>query len=252
MDQAARGASFLKERKYAEAIEQYTAAINISPGAADYYVKRSIAYQRSTPPDFESALRDAEIAVVAAVKRARFELVTQAQLRRAITLFCLDRYADAEFILDIVKQRDPKEKSLAIWDEKIKAKLNALEEGSEQRNVTVSSVPSVEIPVTSKPKADKNVAEVSSTAGKPAQATAGVKSEILQTPPGKIKHEWYQSGDKVYITLLAKGVPKDKAEIDIQERSVSLTYSIAGIPTNNLSGQHILPNRHRSGFRILS
>jgi suppressor of G2 allele of SKP1 len=248
MDQAARGANFLKDRKYAEAIEQYTAAINISPGAADYYIKRSTAYQRSTPPDFESALRDAEIAVVAAVKRARFELVTQAQLRRAIALFCLDRYADAAFILDIVKQRDPKDKSLTIWDEKIKAKLKSLEEDSEERNVTVSSVPSVEIPVAPKPKTDREIAKATSTVGKLAQTKAAVKSEFLQTPPGKIKHEWYQSGDKVYITLLAKGVPKDKAEIDIQERSVSLTYCFASISTDHLAGQCILPNWHRSGF----
>ena len=44
--------------------------------------------------------------------------------------------------------------------------------------------------------------------------------EGVQTPASKIRHEWYQTADSVVVTLLARGVPKDKATIDIQPHSV--------------------------------
>ncbi|KAJ7209702.1 thioredoxin-domain-containing protein, partial [Mycena pura] len=53
------GNDFYKGGKYAEAIEQYTTAISIAPHSAALYGNRSIAYLKSTPPDFELALADA-------------------------------------------------------------------------------------------------------------------------------------------------------------------------------------------------
>lgn len=47
-----------------------------------------------------------------------------------------------------------------------------------------------------------------------------------QTPVDKIRHEWYQNSQNVYFTLLAKGVPKDKAQIDIQERSLTISFPL--------------------------
>ena len=87
MDNAKRGAEALSAGRHAEAIEAYSQAIRASPTAPDYYIKRSTAYQRSSPPDFASALSDAENAVLLAQKRAKRELIVQAQLRRAIALF---------------------------------------------------------------------------------------------------------------------------------------------------------------------
>ena len=42
----------------------------------------------------------------------------------------------------------------------------------------------------------------------------------------KIRHEWYQNAQTVTVTIYAKGVKKDKAEIDIQEDSVCILLSI--------------------------
>jgi suppressor of G2 allele of SKP1 len=41
----------------------------------------------------------------------------------------------------------------------------------------------------------------------------------------KIRHEWYQNAQSVNITIYAKGVQKDKAEVDIQEDSVCALHS---------------------------
>lgn len=44
---------------------------------------------------------------------------------------------------------------------------------------------------------------------------------LQPTPKDKIRHEWYQSDKSVSVTIFAKGVPQDKAEISIRSNSVS-------------------------------
>lgn len=231
MDLAARGASALSASNFHEAISQYTKAISLNPKAVDYYIKRSTAYQRASPPDHQAALHDAEIALVLAVKRAKRELIAQAQHRRAIALYHLERYGDAQFVFDIFKKLDPKDKTLPIWEAKLKGKVKELAEDDEKMKVTVKEIPDIELPTPEAAKAPANGAATSaekangsaaqtSTAATPAPTAAGV----VQTPPSKIKHDWYQNNDAVYLSLLAKGVPKDKATINIEERAVSISF----------------------------
>ncbi|KAJ7072619.1 hypothetical protein C8F01DRAFT_1243658 [Mycena amicta] len=54
------GNALYKDGKYAEAIEKYTAAIAIANTSAALYGNRSIAYLKSTPPDLDLALADAQ------------------------------------------------------------------------------------------------------------------------------------------------------------------------------------------------
>jgi suppressor of G2 allele of SKP1 len=209
MDAAKRGSTALDASNYEVAIKEYTSALKEMPNAVDYYLKRSTAYQRSSPPHYEQALEDVELAVHLAVKRAKRELIGQAQLRRAILLFNMGNYADAEFILQFVKKYDEKNKTLAIWESKIAQKLKALPEGDEARIVKAKEVPEI------KASEKKEVKE--------AIAQAPTAKVITQTPPSQIKHDWYQSKDSVYFTLLAKGVPKELATIEIDEHSVTHT-----------------------------
>jgi L1 cell adhesion molecule like protein len=52
--------AFYKDGHYAEAIEQYTAAISAAPNSGALYGNRSIAYLKLTPPNLDLALADAE------------------------------------------------------------------------------------------------------------------------------------------------------------------------------------------------
>lgn len=220
MDQAARGAAALSASKYNEAIDHYTRAIEQNPGAVDYYIKRSMAYQRSSK--YTEALTDAEKAVVLAHKRARRELIKDAQLRRAIALFCLDQYANAQSIFDIVKGMDEKEKSLGIWASKIEKKMKEIPEGDERRIVTALPVPDVVVDTTPAPKKAKEPAadwNVPTNGTSAPTAPAG--------PTEKPKHDWYQNTEKVTFTLLAKNVPKDKATVEIEKDSLDITYPLA-------------------------
>ncbi|THX82284.1 SGS-domain-containing protein [Aureobasidium pullulans] len=214
MDQAKLGAEALSAGNYAEAIKLYTAALAVSPTSPDYLIKRSTAYQRTSPADYQSALADADKAVLSAQKRGKRELIVQGQFRRAIALFGLERYPDCRFLLDAVKRMDPKDKSIPMWESKVNTKISAME-GSTVVTVKETPEEKEDTTVASPPKKADTITST------PAQPPA-----VTQTPADKIRHDWYQNNDKVYFTLLAKGVPKDKAIIEIQPRSLSISFPL--------------------------
>ncbi|PVI00965.1 SGT1 and CS domain-containing protein [Periconia macrospinosa] len=251
MDQAAKGAAALSANNYDEAIQLYTQALASNPKAVQYYIQRSTAYQRSSK--YSEALSDAEIAVALAHQRARRELIKDAQLRRAIALFFNERYADAEYVLGIVKKLDEKEKTLQIWTMKTASKLKALPEDDERRKVTVKDVPDVELPTAAEPKkstaTEKDTAEQKSSQTQ----TPAAPKPVVPTPADKIKHDWYQNNEHVVFTLLAKGVPKDKAKIDIDKDTLSISFPIEATGSDfeyNLDPFYAEVDPAQSKFRI--
>ena len=222
MDAAKRGTDALAAGKYADAIQEFTAAIKVSPTSPDYFIKRSTAYQRSSPADFKHAYSDAEKAVVFAQTRAKRELIIQAQLRRGIALFGLERYADAAYVFDVVKRMDPKEKTLPIWESKIATKMSALPEDHASRQVTIKETPDVTQSV--EPAVDEQSSESEDEAqSSTAQPTPTVDAAI------KYRQDWYQSNDTVTFALLAKGVPKEHAEVVIEPRSLVIIFPSGSI-----------------------
>lgn len=229
MDEAARGASALASKDFHLAITHYNKAITTNPAAVDYYIKRSTAYTRLSPADHASALKDAEVAVVLAAKRGKRELLWQSQLRRGIALFGLERWGDAQACFNWVGKLNKDEKSLKIWTIKVEGKLKGLEEADERRRATVKESPDVELPTEEVKKVEnpevKTVHENVAISGvDTTQTEAKLKAEGVQTPAGKIRHEWYQTIDNVVVTLFAKGVPKDKATIEIEPNSLTISF----------------------------
>ena len=225
MDEARRGATALDNGDFAAAISHYTNALTQNPQAVDYFIKRSTAYTRVTPPNHENAFKDSEIAVVLATKRAKRELIGQAQLRRAIALFGLERWADSKQCLEWVKKLNEKEKSLSIWEMKIASKLKDIPEDDERLKPTVKEVPDVELPSaeTKKPETEPVKQTKPATNG---QAASPQPANQVQTPPSKIRHEWYQQSDSVIVSLFAKGIPKDKATVEIKPSSLSVSFPL--------------------------
>lgn len=244
MDQATRGAKALEARDYPTAIQEFTSAIRSNSRAVKYYIQRSSAYQRSGDP--RSALTDAEIAVKLAVDRANRELIAEAQLQRGKVLFALEQYANAQSVFAIVKAKNPKEKTVGIWEAKTQTKLKALEDGDERAQVTVVDVPNVHIPTEAELKngnkkddrdennsqdaSSKNTTAVTAAAAPRAQPVG-----VVPTPPNKIKHDWYQSTTQITLTILAKGVPKEKVVVDFSSRSLSLSFPTPNDSTYDLT-----------------
>ena len=231
MDQAAKGAAALASKDYTAAIGHYTDAIALNSQAVDYYIKRSTAYTRLSPPDHEAAFKDSEIALVLANKRAKRELIAQSQLRRGIALFGLQRWADSKQCFGWVKKLDEKEKSVAMWDMKVNGKLKGLQEDDGAAKVTIAQIPDVELPTAAAKKVDAKSEQKPNGTSNGTPAETGTKPsdsqpDGVQTPASKIRHEWYQTSDTVVVTLFAKGVPKDKAAIDIQKRSLAISFPL--------------------------
>ncbi|KAI9746914.1 MAG: hypothetical protein M1815_004885 [Lichina confinis] len=223
---ASQGAAALERKDFESAIQHYTFALTEFPTSPDYYIKRSTAFQRSSPPRYELALQDAEAAVHNALKRGKRELIATAQMRRAVALFGLRRWADARQCFLWAKAKNEKEAALAIWLKRVEFELGKLEDGAEGTEGTV-----VEIPEPRSNHTDKGEVKDGSTKTSADSNTTGAPATLeskpvegVQTPANKIRHEWYQTSDTVVVTLLAKGVPKDKAAIDIHERSANISF----------------------------
>lgn len=277
MNAATQGDKAIANSDWPAAIKHFTDALIELPRAPSYYIKRSTAYLRRKPadggPDYNAALRDAEIGLVLARERAKRELILDAQMRRAIALFQLERYGDAGYIFDIVKEKldagrsskdkaaqmqaaatgqrsmEKHEQELSIWTVKVKGKLSKLGPDSEKAAVTIKEYPeNVGIPgeeemrkilkaqlagekadsdagsdkaetATNEPSADKTKEATLDAAGPGSSAPMSAGPGAV---PENIRHEWYQSNDSVVVTLYAKGVPKDKLDVDLQNTSVRI------------------------------
>ena len=245
MDQAGRGASAIGVGNFQLAITCYTEAIAQNPQAVSYYIQRSKAFTRLSPPDHHAAFNDAELALSLAVKRAKRELIADSQLRRAVTLFHLERYGDAKECLQWVKKLNEKEKTLAIWEMKTEAKLKELQEGDERGKVTIQEVPNVEAPkaaVGKKPAKDSEKTDeapasraINGTKDVAEKPTPSVQPEGVQTHPSKIRHEWFQTNDTVTVTLFCKGIPKDKITVEIKQGSLDVSFPLPTGSDFNLS-----------------
>jgi suppressor of G2 allele of SKP1 len=90
---ADQGVKLVQANKYAEGIEKLTQALK-SHAAPAWLLERSKAYMRTK--EFDLALHDAQKALSVAYSRANRDQMVQAQLRRAITLFRMGQYANAD------------------------------------------------------------------------------------------------------------------------------------------------------------
>lgn len=221
MDHAARGKKALAESKYDAAIADFTAALKVSPTSPDYLIQRSTANQRAKK--YTEALTDANNAVCNAQKRAKRELIVEAQFRRGCALYSLERYGDAEFVFGVVKRMNEKHKMLPTWAQKTKMALEKLGPDDEKRKCNVKETPELEESTSVGSSTNKPATNGRTSSG---NGTTSTPVAPQQTAPDKIRHEWYQNSQNVYFTLLAKGVPKDKAQVDIQQRSLSISFPL--------------------------
>ena len=141
---------------------------------------------------------------------------------------------------------------LDIWELKVKNALGKLEVGDEKGVAGVEETPDVKVgnqdalkklyqaqlaemtgsggatPATSQSSTTSDATEKVPATETTKIPTAEVQKPAVQTPvPTKVRHEWYQSSDNVVVTLYAKGVPKDKAQIEITEDSVRVWFPCA-------------------------
>lgn len=245
MEHANRGAKALDSDPQT-AIVEYTKALIEHPTSPDYFTQRSIAFTRTKPPRHDLALQDAELAVLCGQKRGKRDQIQAGQQRRLVAYYNLGRYADAKLVLDTMKKwrpanSKPQEMEHSMWDARISNKLKTYpQEGS------VAEYPSQSLPDEStmrqllrrQLKADGTFNydgdDVQTQEETSTQASDGTIAQTVNAaqpvpsaasvPAQKVRHEWYQNNQNVILTLYAKGVPKDKVEVEIEENSVSVSF----------------------------
>jgi suppressor of G2 allele of SKP1 len=226
--QAALGQKALEAKDYSGAVKHYTEALK-SSNSPLWLTQRSTAYQREGA--HELALHDAEDAVLSAISRGKRELIAAAQMRRAIALYSLGRYGDARLCFTWARKLNEKEKGLGMWQAKVVAEFDKLDEGAEGRKIAIKEVPDKVDRAPKEPQYEASVASENAPAADakvpPSCRTTSTTTTAAaaQTPKDKIRHEWYQSSSKVTITIFAKNVPKDQADIQIGAQSVRLPLS---------------------------
>ena len=142
-----------------------------------------------------------------------------------------------------------------MWKAKIGQKLSALPEDDKARQVTVKEFPTIVLPAEKEIKGllqkqldaggtfvfetgDTQMQDVAPakttsapeaaalpTGNAPAATTlSAVKGASITSDPAKFRQDFLQSPQNVTITIYAKGVAKDKTEVNIQEDSVSVSF----------------------------
>lgn len=234
MEHARRGANALAGGNPSLAIEHYTKAIHELPNAVDYYIQRSSAYHRLA--SHESALQDANKAVLLAQQRGKREFVAKAQLRRGIALFGMEKYGDAQVVLGFAKKLDEKEKTVPIWEMKVKQALDKLPTDDLRRKATVTEIPSVptEPSVQSCTKQMHEVSAHEKQSGAEPRKSEEVESKTTssysQSKPSKnsARYDWYQSSGIVSMSIFASGVKEENCSVQLAERLVRWKKSSFG------------------------
>ena len=221
MDQAHLGETALSNKDPALALNHFSSAILAHPTSPAFHIQRSTAHTRLN--QHAAALADADTATNLAVKRGKRELIAKAQLRRGISLFGLERWGDAGFVLKVAREFDEREKSVGIWLAKVDMKMEALDVDDERRKVTVERMPAERKEFPKTPTASTPAAAAPSVpaTAKPPQQPLG-----CSTPAHKIRHEWYQTSTTVSISLLAKSVPRESATISINPTLLCISFPL--------------------------
>ncbi|KAG9241445.1 SGS domain-containing protein [Calycina marina] len=254
---AAAAAAAMNTKDYATAISNLTAALktNTSNPSPIWLIQRSTAYQRSQ--QYELSLIDANNAVVAARSRGRRDLIGTAQFRRGVALNSLQHYGDARLCFTWALKMNDKEKGVTIYMAKNTSdyeKAEAEDSGSKsvwtsvkeypERIEDVNETAKVSEPTRTAETKDRGKEVVGSTS-KPAVLAPTILKE-------KIRTEWYQNPTTVTISIMAKGVPNEKAEVFIKQNSLEVSFPTTDTDTYDYTLSPLLHkiDTSNSSFRI--
>jgi len=122
-DYFTNGDKAFAEEDIDEALELYTKAIDLDDQKPNYFLVRSVAFERVKK--YTEALNDAKSAVklTAANEDDDKVLAAKAYLRQGIAQYNLKDYQSAKSSLDKSKSLNPSEKTLASWIEKVEKEL---------------------------------------------------------------------------------------------------------------------------------
>jgi len=257
-DLAALAQKAMNAKDYTTAVTQLTAALKTNPNNPNpvWLIQRSTAYQRLSQHDL--ALIDAENAVVAGRARGKRDLMGTAQFRRGISLHALKRYGDARLCFNWATKMNDKEKGVTMWMAKTKADYDIAEAEDPTSAAiakTVKEIPDkhedVNQDIAKDGKGNQTAASQSQGKQTAAAASAAV-GQAQTTAKEKIRTEFFQSPTTVTISIFAKGIPKDRTEVIIEEKNLEVRFPTSETDTYDytLAPLYQKINTSASSYRV--
>lgn len=136
------------------------------------------------------------------------------------------------------------QQELMMWETRTNNSLAKLEDGDERKTVNVKDYPDIKVPAekelkrlleaqlsgsatenekTTESKKDTVVTDKIGNSGFAKQEATPAVAPTVNPAVDKVRHEWYQSADRVTVTLYVKGVPKADTVVEFEERSVCIS-----------------------------
>lgn len=238
----------LDSKEYGKAIDLANETLESHPTTFKLRLLLAIAYQRNG--QYAKSFNASEIVIVDANKAGNKADVAQGQLRRAISLFFMNRFHEAAYSLDLaIKYAEGESKftnTANVWKHKINQKLG--NKPFDVNFITISEIPGIQpskslsipkagptiaatpAPATPATPASEDIKNTVPAVEKTAAVSSSESSSAPQPAPApvtdKIKFDWYQNSNGVNISLFVKNAPKDKVSIDFTQSSISVSFPL--------------------------
>ncbi|CAG9465489.1 unnamed protein product [Pedinophyceae sp. YPF-701] len=175
-------------------------AVASEPGRAELLSAR--AELKIRDEQFMEALEDATKAAEA--DKSLFS----ALLRKGIASFHLDEFEAAQEAFAEAGKARPGDSGVAAWTQKCAAALATLQ------------------------------AAPAAAGGSGAPAAPALDATLTGAGAKKYRHQWYQTGTHVYVSVFAKNIPKERATVDVRDNALLIQVrSEAGEPEYELAVQ---------------
>jgi len=187
------------DEDYDSALELYTEAVSKAPQCADLYVSRAAVHLKLE--DFTSAIADANKAVGLDPTNSK------AYLRKGVACFSMDEYATAKSAFEKGRELDSSNNQFKTWIRKCNAELEDEMVGEEGGGAPVAAP--------------------APAPAAPAPAPAPVVQPPAPKPVQRFRHDFIQNQTHVTITVYIKGSNKENCEIEFENQSLSLDWTIS-------------------------
>ncbi|KHJ32174.1 putative sgt1 and cs domain containing protein [Erysiphe necator] len=221
---AIKGKALLDSGDYQSAVKYLSEALKSSQ-APTWLLLRSTAHHRLGKHG--PALHDANKALLISINRGKRELIAESHYRRGIVLHGLRQYGDSRMCFYWARKYNEKLPGLSMWISRVSKDYDA--NGGEQAEcnaITVKEVPDVveehEQKIESPQSHQSSLLDKENEKSKINVPAEGINSAL---PNSKIRHEWYQSNNTVTVEILAKNTPKETITVNIQERSLEVSFT---------------------------
>ncbi|KAL2607430.1 hypothetical protein R1flu_026003 [Riccia fluitans] len=204
---------------YEEAVHLYNKAIALDPSNPELYCDRAAVLIKQKL--YMDAVADAKEAIKLNPS------LSKAHFRKGEACYHLEEYPTAKAAFEAGLKVDPKNSKIQTWITKCDDKLREEAAADYQAAVSPSETSSPMETVREASAGD----DVGATLMETVQSEHSSSGEVDLTPQPvqpKYRHEYYQTADKVVVTIFAKNVQKEQLTVEIGPQILQVKIAIPG------------------------